>query len=278
MAAQNSLAIHPIVVEVFLESDRLTNRGYKLFEQVRGFEVRVKAGKHCLEVFSIKLPLKRTLGVIQNCIDSKICGFTVMYCTITSSYVPYVLGLGSMELNSQPNKLWIQELLSAQRQYMLKTVIVWFGFFSDRFVLWWDVLFCECLKAVISCVVVLLKPRSLFLNPVREFVSSWRWKVYDCSSHERTKLLQATLTCTVQYGSRCRPGKETLKLSLAVKHERPAVMNDDRFILIILYAVAWLWLFPLKLSVISLVYSVLLGTDLHLHKYVLQEEEKENVK
>ncbi len=36
-----------------------------------------------------------------------------------------------------------------------------------------------------------LPPYSLFLNPIEEFFSAWRWKVYDRHPHQRIALLQA---------------------------------------------------------------------------------------
>lgn len=40
-------------------------------------------------------------------------------------------------------------------------------------------------------VVLYLPPYSPFLNPIEEFFSAWRWKVYDCQPHARMPLLQA---------------------------------------------------------------------------------------
>ncbi len=36
-----------------------------------------------------------------------------------------------------------------------------------------------------------LPPYSPFLNPIEEFFSSWRWKVYECQPYTRVNLLQA---------------------------------------------------------------------------------------
>lgn len=98
------------------------------------------------------------------------------------------------------------------------------------------------LKAVKTCVMVFLTLCSLFWNPVRELFSSWRRRVCDCSSYERTTLLQALWSSTVHCSSRCWPRKETLKLSWPVRNEQPAMMNDDHSVLIMLFAVTWLWL------------------------------------
>ncbi|KAL7868696.1 hypothetical protein SRHO_G00100800 [Serrasalmus rhombeus] len=40
-------------------------------------------------------------------------------------------------------------------------------------------------------VVLHLPPYSPFLNPIEEFFSAWRWKVYERRPHERVALLQA---------------------------------------------------------------------------------------
>jgi hypothetical protein len=39
--------------------------------------------------------------------------------------------------------------------------------------------------------VVFLPPYSPFLNPIEEFVSAWRWKVYDHHPHDQMSLLDA---------------------------------------------------------------------------------------
>lgn len=88
--------------------------------------------------------------------------------------------------------------------------------------------YCTVLKSFTTRVMVFLTPCSPSQNPVGELFSSWRWKVYDCSSYERTTLLQAICSYIAQCSSRCQPWKETLKLSWPVKYEQQAMMNDDR--------------------------------------------------
>lgn len=67
-----------------------------------------------------------------------------------------------------------------------------------RYVVIWDnvsfhraALVCNWFTAHPRFLVVYLPPYSPFLNPIEEFFSAWRWKVYDRNPQTRIPLLQA---------------------------------------------------------------------------------------
>ena len=79
-----------------------------------------------------------------------------------------------------------------------------------RYVVIWDsvsfhraALVPNCFTAHPHFLVVYLPPYSPFLNPIEEFFSAWRWKVYDRNPQMRIPLLQAMEDRMWRNSSRC---------------------------------------------------------------------------
>lgn len=69
--------------------------------------------------------------------------------------------------------------------------------------------------------VLFLPPYSPFLNPIEEFFSAWRWKVYDHCPHNQLSLLDAmNVGCGNISPEACQVRKNTLKNVLPTVHRQ----------------------------------------------------------
>ena len=71
---------------------------------------------------------------------------------------------------------------------------------------------------------VFLPPYSLFLNPIEEFFSAWRWKVYDRQPYNRENLLEAMEQA-------CDDITVLLTLGLAHQRVHPSLPYKGRYCL-----------------------------------------------
>lgn len=77
-------------------------------------------------------------------------------------------------------------LTNVQRPEQTRYVIIWNNVSFHR-----AALFCNWFTDHPLFTVLNLPPYSPFLNPIEEFFSAWRWKVYDRHPHRRIALFQA---------------------------------------------------------------------------------------
>lgn len=110
-----------------------------------------------------------------------------------------------------PNALHERPITPEERKLLRLFVIIWDNgaFHHSHLVIEWF--------AVHPCLMMQLIPAySPFLNPIEEFFSAWRWKVYDYHPYEQMPLLDAvTATAEVQRNVRVGYGmQEDFSLSV----------------------------------------------------------------